>query len=98
MKPLIRTHWSLIAIVMIVLAIGLLPSSQSETPLQRAHRICNDCGMYELEIVELIEQVKSSGLTPKEAIELWKQTAESDAVELCRDCVDAVIEAVELER
>jgi len=37
--------------------------------------------MYEPEIDQLIEQVRSSGLTAKEAIEVWKQTAEPDAVE-----------------
>jgi len=50
--------------------------------------------MYEPEIDQLIEQVRSSGLTAKEAIQLWKDTAETDAVELCMDCVDAVIGVV----
>lgn len=91
---IIRTRWPLIVIVMVVLAIGLLTSNQSETPLDRAYRICQDCGLYEPEIDTLIEQIRSSGLTAKEAIEVWKQTAESDAVELCRDCVEAVVGVV----
>lgn len=75
-------------------AIGLLPPNPPETPLQRAHRICKDCGIYEPEIDQLIEQVRTSGLMPKESIELWKQAAEPDAVDLCRECVDAVVGVV----
>jgi len=84
---------TLVAIAFVV--IGLLITFQPESPLDRAYRICQDCGLYEPEIVELIEQVRSSGLTPKEAIEVWKQTAEPGAVELCRDCAEAVVGVVE---
>lgn len=50
--------------------------------------------MYEPEIDQLIERVRSAGLTPDEAIEVWKQTAEEGAVDLCADCVDAVVGVV----
>ena len=43
---------------------------------------------------QLIEYYRGSGLTPKEAIEVWKQTAEPDAVELCMDCVEALVGVV----
>ena len=87
---LTRFRWPLIAIVMVILAIGLFPSNPPETPLQRTYRICKACGLYEHEIDLIIEQVRSSGLTPKESIQLWKDTVEPGAVEMCRDCVDCV--------
>lgn len=79
---------------MVILVIGLLTSNPPETTLQRAYRVCKECGMYEPEIDQLIEQLRSSGLTPKESIQLWKDTAEPNAVELCRDCAEAVVGAV----
>jgi len=89
---LTRSRWPLIVIVMVILAIGLLTSNPPETPLDRAYRVCKDCGMYEPEIDQLIEHVRSSGLNAKKAIDVWKQTAEPGAVELCRECVEAVVE------
>ena len=69
---------------------------QTEWPNDRVYRICKDCGMYEPEIDTIIEQIRSSVLTPKEVIQLWKDTAEPDAVEMCWDCVDAVVRVVQL--
>jgi len=66
---------------------------QKGISLDRAYRICKDCGMYVPEIDELIEQVRESGLTPAESVKLWKQTAEPGAVELCLACTESVIEA-----
>jgi len=68
--------------------------TKRESRLQRTYRICKACGLYQPEIDLIIEQVRSSGLTPKESIQLWKDTAEPEAVELCRDCVDAVVGVV----
>lgn len=88
---LTRSRWLLILIIMVILAIGLLTSNPPETPLQRAYRVCKDCGMYEPEIDMLIEQVRLSGLTPKESVEVMEATAGPDAVKLCRDCVETVV-------
>jgi len=68
--------------------------TKRELRLEKAYRVCKDCGLYEPEIDMIIEQVRSSRLTPKETIEVWKQTAEPDAVDLCRDCVEAGVEVV----
>lgn len=65
----------------------------NETPLNRAYRICKGCGLTEPEIDTLIQQVSESEATPEESVDLWKQTADPENVELCRDCVDTVMEA-----
>lgn len=82
-----------IAIMIPVLAATIVAVIMKETPLERTHRICQDCGLSDDEIETLIQQVSESGLTPVESVESWKQTADPENVELCRDCVDAVIEA-----
>lgn len=78
-----------------VICLLIMNPFYSETPLDRAYRICKNCGLYPIEIDELIQHVKESGLTPAESVKLWTQSAEPGAVELCRECVDAVIEAAE---
>lgn len=89
-----RSALTTLIIAVIVYVVVIRPAT--ETPLDRAHRICKDCGLLGPEIDELIQQVRDSGLTPAEEVQLWKQTAQPEAVELCRDCVDAVIEAAGL--
>ncbi len=44
------------------------------------------------EIDELIQQLRDSGLTPTESVNLWVDSADPDATELCMPCVEAVIE------
>lgn len=78
-------------LAVLIIGFGMMAIMQEEWSNDRVYRICKDCGMYEPEIDQLIEQVRSSGLNPKEAIQLWKDTAEPDAVELCRECVESVV-------
>lgn len=66
---------------------------QKETPLEKAYRVCEPCGRDQAATDMLIENYYGSGMTPAEAIQLWKQTAEPEVVELCRPCVEAVIDA-----
>ena len=65
-----------------------------ETPTERVYRVCGDCGLTRSEVDELIDDAPKSLLTPAGLIQLWKDTAKPEAVELCRDYVDAVVEAV----
>ena len=89
---LIRPRLKILVLVPItVVVIGIVVTIQPETPLDRAYRICKDCGLYEPEIDELINTMRHSTLTTAEQVQLWKDTAEPGAVELCRDCVDAVV-------
>ena len=91
-----RRFLSLILIVAAVAGYIAVIRPSNETPIERAHRICKDCGLLGPEIDELIQQVRESGLTPSESIQLWKDAADPGAVELCRECVDAVVKAVGL--
>ncbi len=91
-----RTALLIPVLAVVVFVVVILPGMKNtETPLERAHLFCKDCGMLGLEIDELIQQVRESGLNPAEAVKLWKQTSELDAVELCLPRTEAVIEVVD---
>lgn len=81
------------AFLSITYCIACILPNQRETPHEAAMRICKDCGLLGPEIDELIQQVRESGLTPAQEVQLWKDTAGPEAVDLCRPCVEAVIEA-----
>lgn len=67
------------------------PPSINSTQL--VYSICKDCGLFGIEIDQLIEQLTDSGLSAPEAEQLWVDTADPDATEICRPCVIALIEA-----
>ena len=79
---------SIAAAVFIVLSLTRV----METPLERAHRVCGDCGLLEPEIDQMIENCKGTGLTPTQLIQLLKDIADPESFELCRPCAEAVVE------
>lgn len=66
-----------------------------ETSIDRAFRICQECG-YDLSATnQLIDIYLNSKLSPEEYAKYWKQTTEPGMVELCKECFDAAIVAAE---
>ena len=62
--------------------------------MQRAHRICGQCGLGPVVVDELIDTMRHSTLTREQNLELFFGTFEdpSDA-ELCLPCAEAVAQA-----
>ena len=72
-----------------------------ESPIDRAYRLCGECGLPYTDVDRLVAENRASTLTREEAVKLWEGTyADSDVLadprELCMPCVDAVIRAAEL--
>ena len=84
-------HRVVISLYKLVLCVIFVHLWVERNPLDQVCQICKDCGLYEPEIDVLIDTMRHSMLTPGEQVQLWKDTAETGAVELCRDCVDAVV-------
>jgi hypothetical protein len=75
-------------------------SLTAETPAERAHRLCTECGVGHNEIERLIDSFTDTPPTREEALRLFED-AHSDparlkaARELCLKCVEAILDAGE---
>ena len=68
-----------------------------ETPTERAHRICADCGLDAAAIDWLIDETEHTTLDRAGALALWEGTyddpdALAEARELCMPCVEAILD------
>ncbi len=65
-----------------------------ETLTQRAHRLCDKCGLDDDEIDRLIDEFRDPRLSREQALALFFGTFENPAAaELCMSCVKAVMDA-----
>ncbi len=83
---------------MIVLAGGLVARWASrpgpETPLERAYRICDDCGIDRPGVDALINAVHHAELTRAQKLALFReQFAREEDARLCEPCAVAVLDA-----
>lgn len=69
-----------------------------ETLVERAHRMCADCGISGEEIDALIDNGRHSRISREESIRLWEGTYEgqedaTELIELCCNCVEVIVDA-----
>lgn len=89
-----RKRTALSVPVMVAIIVPIFLASTKKTPLEKAYKICEDCGLDKTSVDMLIENYHGSGLNPTDAIQLLKDTSETpESFELCKSCADAVIEA-----
>ncbi len=64
-----------------------------ETLTQRAHRLCDECGLDDDEIDRLIDEFRDPRLSREQALALFFDTFENPADgEPCMPCVEAVLD------
>ena len=86
------------AVVLVVIAIPggrwVRHTRPWESPTERAHRLCRECGLDDDEIDRLIAEKRIAGQTREQELDLFYATFESGAIaELCEPCVEAVLDA-----
>ena len=65
-----------------------------ESDTQRAHRLCEGCGLGPGDVGGLIDNVRHSTLTREENLDLFYGTFEDQAdAEACVPCAEAVLDA-----
>ncbi len=86
--------------------VAILPDRQADykrpwaLAVERAHRLCAECGLTAGEVDGLIETMQAAGerKTRDELFEVWLDTYEVETervqvMDLCRPCVEAVLDA-----
>lgn len=64
-----------------------------ESPIERAHRLCRECGLDDDEIDRLIDTKRHAGLMREQELDLFYTTFEDRAdAELCKTCAEAVLD------
>ncbi len=92
-RRLFRTTSVLAALILLAfLAIGVLWRPDELPPGATVYETCETCGLERAEIDELVATMRADPRSRAELVESWKQTAESWAVDLCKVCVDAVLD------
>ncbi len=67
-----------------------------ESPTQRAHRICQQCGLDPVVVDGLIETMRHSTLMREQSLGLFFSTFEEPAAgELCVPCAEAVLDSAD---
>ncbi len=65
-----------------------------ESPIQRAHRLCRECGLDDDEVDRFIDTKRNAGLTREQELDLFYATFEDEAdAELSEPCAVAVLDA-----
>lgn len=68
-----------------------------ESPLDRANRICQDCGLTQQEVDQLIDNMHRSKLTREEKLNLFRaQFDDPSDADLCEPCATAILDAAEV--
>lgn len=101
MKRTLKTRHVLYAIVVVVLLAAsgrFVFDRPAETLVERAHRICTDCGISGDEVDALIDNARHSTISRENSVRLWEQTYQgqenaAELMQLCRDCVEAICDA-----
>ncbi len=69
-----------------------------ETPTQRAHRLCSECGLDDDEIDRLMDDLGDPALTRAQALAVFFGTFENPAAaKPCLPCAQAVLDAAFME-
>ena len=89
-----------IVVVWFGLRIANRPTTRVETPIERAHRLCEACGLDANEVDRFIDAAGHSLLDREGLVKLWEATySDSEALEaareLCQPCVDAILDAAD---
>ncbi len=65
-----------------------------ETPTERAHRLCDTCGLDDDQIDQLMDEFGDPTLSREQALALFLDSFENPAAaEPCMPCVEAVMDA-----
>ena len=85
-----------LAVVATVVSLWMTPR---ESPVDRATRLCEPCGLDGKEVIWLIVGIRTSHLSPREAIKHWEDLAGTDGLDeawtMCGPCVNAIVDAAE---
>ena len=83
----------LIAVAVVAAVYAAMYARPWESDTQRAHRLCEGCGLGPGEVDGLIDNVRHSTLTREENLELFYGTFEDPSqAEACEPCAEAVLE------
>lgn len=87
--------YAAIVVLLLAVAIRINYRRADETPTERAHRTCGQCGLSPDRVEQLIDNMAHSVLDRDELLELFYGTFDEDDPdpELCRPCADAVLDA-----
>jgi hypothetical protein len=86
-------------VVILVIARTVNHAPPDETPRERAHRLCGECGLDRDRIEQLIGSAANSTLDRNDMIWLCEAMfePEDDQRGLCTPCVEAVLDTAETE-
>ncbi len=84
-------------IVVIVPAAGWFVLQSQETKVERAYRLCGECGMDRAWVDRTIENITASGASREAMLRTWERTFADSGdpaweEPLCQPCVDAVLD------
>ena len=83
------------AAALVILAVARTVNHLDKSPIDRAYRLCSECGLDRAQLDQLIDDVAHSTLDRQQQRELFYSTfGEGDPdPELCRPCAEAVLDA-----
>ena len=92
----------LVAVAVVTAVYAAMYARPWESAAERAHRLCEGCGIEVAEVDWLIETMQTDGehKTRDELFQVWLDTHEDDEegrlqpLDLCRPCVEAVLDTV----
>ena len=88
-----RKRW--LVILVVIIAVSIAAERSSETPTDRAYRLCGDYGLNRAQVDQLIDDMAHLPLDRDGLIELFEGPfeLEDDHRERCRPCVEAALDA-----
>ncbi len=90
------TRISLVALSLPIAILFGLWLQPGETPIERAYRVCGECGILPFEIDQQIDDARHTTLTREESLALFGGLFERrEDAESCRDWPEAVLDAAE---
>ena len=82
------------AAALVILAVARTVNHLDKSPIDRAYRLCSECGLDRAQLDQLIDDVAHSTLDRDGLIQFFDATLEpeDDHRELCMPCVEAVLD------
>ena len=96
-----RTKKIVAVLVPILAAVAWFVAQPTETPIERAHRVCRECGLTNTDVRWLIDHIKDMKLSREKALRVLLDTYFEDGdpqkrkqgSEQCLPCNEAILDA-----
>ena len=80
--------------ILFVVSGWLIVARPWESPMERAYRVCSECGISNIEVAWLIGVMRESPKTREEKLEAFRvRFADPDDLTWCEPCAEAVLDA-----